>query len=121
MKIGRYFAILALILTAAVVLAQLKISQYPNTSSPQATDLLLLASGSTNKNIRWDQFMALITNFDSMTVTNLYALNMNATNGYFIGANTGSSLTNDVIVSGSTTTRMVFKGGILISNIPNFY
>lgn len=43
-------------------------------------------------------------------------------NGYFAqGSNVGISVTNDVLVAGGTTNRMVFAGGILISNIANFY
>lgn len=43
-----------------------------------------------------------------------------ATN-FISGVNAGLSITNDVIVSGGTTNRMVWSGGILISNIQNFY
>ncbi|MBV5344654.1 MAG: hypothetical protein JZU63_03505, partial [Rhodoferax sp.] len=41
--------------------------------------------------------------------------------GFRTPAGEGITVTNDVIVSGGTTNRMVFSGGILISNITNFY
>jgi hypothetical protein len=97
MKTTRFFAVLALVLGTCVVLAQLKISQYPNTATPQPGDLFILASGVTNKNVSWTQLQALLPNntnvftnfsgnigtfnsltgiagyFDTLSITNLYA------------------------------------------------
>lgn len=80
MKTKRFLIGLALIITTSLVLAQMKISQYPNTATPANGDLFLLASGSTNKNISWQQLMSLWTNLASMTVTDLTAINFEATN-----------------------------------------
>lgn len=52
----------------------------------------------------------------TVTITNLNVSNATITN-----LNGGISTTNDVLVAGGTTNRMVFFGGILISNIANFF
>lgn len=52
-----------LLITACLMAAsygQNKISEYPNTASIAGTDLILLSSGSTNKNISWTQVRAIL-------------------------------------------------------------
>lgn len=46
---------------------------------------------------------------------------VNSTNGYAVGPTNGISDTIDVLVAGGTTNRTVYLGGVLISNILNFY
>jgi len=53
--------------------------------------------------------------------TNVYSAGIvNGTNGFAVGAQPGIAATVDVLVSGGTTNRLVYVGGILVSNITNF-
>lgn len=68
---GIAFGLLAL---AFIVTAQMKYSQYPNRATLNPTDILLFAEpGVTNFNMTWAQLQNLITNQDTMNITNLYA------------------------------------------------
>jgi len=61
---------------------------------------------------------------DGFKVTNDLNLNANyITNaaGISIGAEPGIAATIDVIVAGDSTNRLVFVGGILVSNITEYY
>ena len=62
----------------------IKVSQFPNVSSPAGSDLFLLASATTNKNISWNQLKdAIGTNPATVTiVNNAYISNLFATNIY---------------------------------------
>lgn len=170
--------------------SQMKISQYPNTATLGNSDLFIIASGSTNKNIRWGQLYALsiansqplsvnlldwskiptngmenaadallkqlgslnLTNWSKLDTNDMVGIYTMAT-GYLPYAIAGNNLTNsivsqsgteitvagtanattykvngtnglnatvDVIVSGNTTNRLVFIGGLLVSNIANY-
>lgn len=46
---------------------------------------------------------------------------INTTNVFAVAAQPGIAATLDVLVAGSTTNRLVFVGGILVSNITTFY
>ena len=89
MKTFKFFAFLIITLTASVVLAALKISQYPNTASPAPGDYFILedAGGTTNHNVRWGQICLLLANVTNSTITNLnvwegYMSNLFVTNLY---------------------------------------
>lgn len=64
------FLVTVAVLTMAVVVV--KVSQFPNVATPAATDLFLLASTTTNKNIRYDQLKSSInaTNVDGSGLAN---------------------------------------------------
>src|SRR5678815_1298703 len=68
--------------TAATVV--IKVSQFPNVTAPAGSDLFLLASTTTNKNISWNQLKdAIGTNPATVTiVNNAYISNLFATNIY---------------------------------------
>lgn len=86
MKFKPYIAV-GLLVATVICFAQLKISQYPNTAAPEGTDLFILASGTTNKNIQWSQLLDLVANVTNSTITNLnvwegYMSNLYVTNLY---------------------------------------
>lgn len=70
--------------------AQKKISEYPNTASIAGTDLLLLASGSTNKNIRWNQVRSYIDVRDYGAIGDGTTENTTA----FVNADAAAALSN---------------------------
>ena len=78
------FIVLAITYCAKAATIVVKISQFPNTTTPGGTDLFLLASGSTNKNISWNQLKdAIGTNPATVTIlNNLYVSNVFSTNIY---------------------------------------
>lgn len=47
--------------------------------------------------------------------------NLKISGSYAVASQVGITTTNDVLVAGGTTNRTVYVGGILVSNIPNFY
>lgn len=83
------FAFLATWLCVSVC-AQKKISEYPNTASIAGTDLFLLASGNTNKNIRWNQIRPYIDVRDYGAVGD--GLTDNTTS--FVNADAAAALSN---------------------------
>lgn len=55
-----YIILPLLLLGVAATYTVVKISQFPNTASLAGTDLFLVASGTTNKNISWTQLQAIL-------------------------------------------------------------
>ena len=56
----------------------------------------------------------------SATITTITASTITLTN-LNVGAQAGIAATVDVIVAGETTNRLVYVGGILVSNITDFW
>ncbi len=73
--------LLALISIAATLIV--KISEFPAVTTPSDTDLFLLASGSTNKNVTFANLRNALGGSSTNVVNNLYSTNVYSTTNYY--------------------------------------
>lgn len=103
-----------LLLGVGLVMAQMRISQYPNITEMQGTDLFVIATGMTNKNVSWAQLVARFANVTNTTITNLTVYeglisNLYGTNFYVeaFEATEATISTNLNLLEGANTTYTV--------------
>jgi hypothetical protein len=96
-------------------------------ASPWTAGRVLVAGATDKHAVPTNELSVEIFRFNTGVVTNTMTASnftasttMNSTNGFMVGAQGGIAGTIDVLVSGATTNRLVFVGGILISNITTF-
>lgn len=111
MKTKLTASLLILSFSCVFVLSQLKISQYPNTPVLSSGDLFVLASGSTNKNISWNQLKLILPGGTNSTVnifyvTNIYATNIYATNIFTTNITAYNTWTTNIYSSNFYTTNI---------------
>jgi len=129
------FLILSMAFSSIGATIVVKISQFPNTTAPAGSDLFLLASGSTNKNITWNQLKdaigtnpATVTIMNNLYVSNAFFTNLTVlnefhgktsfiTNLYLVNANTNFYLFNTNIYNNNTYVSNYFFTNV-INNAP---
>lgn len=91
-----------------VIGAVTKISDYPNVATPATNDLFILASGATNKNIRYDQLKTAINaGVSSTNVTNevINSTTINVTTqNFYLAKGARVIITNDLLFNWATLT-----------------
>jgi len=104
-------ALAALALVAATVVV--KISQFPNVTTPGTNDLFLIAvSGITNKNIKYsDLKTAIVSGVSNFTGTNITAVTINNTTNIFNVAKGGH-------LTVSTNITIQTNATLTLSNLP---
>lgn len=102
MKQNKKLLLFVVLLIAVAATITRKVSDFPNVASPSSGDLFLIESGSTNKNIRFDQLKdAVNTGVSNTTVTNFTAITNNST------------VINSTTINSTTINANVAKGGHL--------
>lgn len=114
-------ACLAFLTMGATIIV--KISEFPNTTTPGGSDLFILASGATNKNISWNQLKeaigtnpATVTILNNLFVSNIYSTNITTTNltvnNEFRGKTT---FTTNLYVQQTVTNYYLFSTNLYLS------
>src|SRR2546421_10723564 len=116
MKRKLLFRATAVVLAIASLAATLvvKISEFPAVTTPADTDLLLLASGATNKNITFANLRNAIGGSSGTAVNNIYATTISVTNLNVQNITVKGKSAAETYVNGTDVLRPNFKDGAAI-------
>lgn len=122
-------ALLIFVLPVRGATIVVKISQFPNTTAPAGSDLFLLASGSTNKNITWNQLKdaigtnpATVTILNNLYVSNVFATNINVTNLTVLNEFHGkTTITTNLYVDYITNNIAYITNLFLTEQVTNYF
>src|SRR2546423_2740782 len=117
MKRKLLFRVTAVVLAIASLAATIvvKISEFPAVTTPADTDLLLLASGATNKNITFANFRNAIGGTSGTAVNNIYVTNISVTNINVQNVTLKGKSIAETYVNATDVLRPNFKDGAAIT------